>query len=150
MKLVFYGEPTPKQSARFRIAGVGKKRFIASHQKQSVKDIHNSIALSAKSQLPRGFKLLDCPLEIKLLFVFSPLKSFSKKKIKEIEGGTIIHKATKPDLDNTQKLVLDALEGIVYTNDSRICRTYVEKIYGLKARTEIEVKDLELKDLELL
>jgi Holliday junction resolvase RusA-like endonuclease len=35
----------------------------------------------------------------------------------------------RPDWDNLGKLVSDALNGIVYRDDSQVCRAYVEKDY---------------------
>ncbi len=143
MRLIFPGEPTPKQSARFRIMGKGKKQFISSYQTKAIKDSAKKITIEAKSQIPSDFKPFNGPIEIDVLFVFPLLKGFSKKKVQEIESGIIYYKDTKPDLDNTQKNILDPLEGLVYTNDSRICRTRAEKIYGIEPRTEITITKIE-------
>ena len=61
-----------------------------------------------------------------------------------IEAGEIVYKATKPDLtDNLNKGVFDALQGIIYANDSQIISMdNVKKIYGLLPRVEIELEIL--------
>jgi Holliday junction resolvase RusA-like endonuclease len=144
MKLNFkiLGTPTPKQSARFRIIKGKKGDFVSSYQSKSVKDVAKIIALQIKPQLPKGFKLLDTPLAADIIFVFPPLKSFSKKKMEELESGKTIFKDTKPDNDNLQKALFDPMEGLVFTNDSRVCLTRCKKIYGLVPRTEITLHEL--------
>ena len=81
----------------------------------------------------RPKKLWDGPLRIRLLFVLYRGKSISKKRK---------YPATKPDLDNMEKAVLDALEKVVYTNDSRIVSKVIDKVYGDPPRVEIEVEEL--------
>ena len=66
-------------------------------------------------------------------------KTFTKAQRKLIEDGGIVYKDTKPDItDNLMKGVADALEGIVYVNDSRICKVASQKIFGVKPRIEIK------------
>lgn len=144
MKVTILGIPKPKQSARFYAKkGKGGKTMIKSYQKQEVKDAEKNMAFSVISQLPKGFVPYDEPIAVDILFVFPPLSSFSKKKKSEIEFGAIYYKDTKPDLtDNLNKGVFDALEGIVFVNDSRICKISSKKIYGLVPRTELTFSTL--------
>ena len=145
MKLTFLGIPKPKQSAKFRAVKGKGKTFIASYQKKEVKDNERNIAFDAKSQLPKDFIPYNVPIGVNILYVFPPLSSFSKRKIKAIEDGEVFYKETKPDLtDNLNKGLFDALEGIVYVNDSRICKIgNAEKIYGVRPRTEVEFFELQ-------
>ena len=104
-----------------------------------------NIAFDVKSQLPEGFVPFDSAIHVKrLLYVFPPQKNWSKKKLKELEEGKIIYKETKPDLtDNLNKGLFDAMNGIVFTDDSRICKmSDVEKIYGFVPRIEVEFEKL--------
>jgi len=138
------GIPQSKQSARFRIA---KKKsganFIMSYQKKSVKDTERNIAFDVKSQLEKGFVPYNEPIAVEVLFVFAPLKSWSKKKIAELESGKIMYKETKPDLtDNLMKGLFDAMNGIVFIDDARICEVKSKKIYGFVPRTEVTFKKL--------
>lgn len=143
MKIIFYGEPTPKQSARFRTFKKAGKTIVQSYHTKAIKDKYNSLKNQAISQVPKEHKLFDGPIGVKVLFVFPPLKSW-KKSIKEsLALGAKIYKHTKPDLhDNLMKLPIDSLEGIVFTNDSRVAKVESEKIYGNEPRTEIEFYQL--------
>lgn len=142
LTLIILGTPTPKQSARFRIIKGKKGNFVSFYQKKSVKDAAKSIADQIREQLPKGFEIIDSPIQMDILFVFPPLKSWSKKKLKQLEDGETIYKDTKPDIDNTTKNLLDAMEKLVFANDSRICRIRIQKIYGFKPRTEVNLKEI--------
>jgi len=143
MKLHFEitGEPRPKQSARFYHTG----KFIKSYQTQTVKNEESNVKMQVIAQLPAGFAIAQGPIMVtKLHYVFSPPKKTTKRDMKAIEAGELVYKATKPDLtDNLNKGVFDALQGIIYTNDSQIISLdNVKKIYGLRPRVEIELEIL--------
>ena len=137
LRFKILGIPLAKQSARF----YSKNGKIKSYQKKEVVDRGNNMSYDIISQLPKGFIPFDVPLAAKMLYVFPIPKTFSKKKIEKIKSGEIVYKETKPDLhDNLNKQTFDCMEGIVYTNDSRVCRIdRSEKIYGNIPRTEIEI-----------
>lgn len=137
------GVPQPKQSARFRVQKFGNKSFVKSYQNKEVMDNERNFAFDAKSQLPEDFQLLTGPLKLKALFVFPPLKGFSKAKLNTLASGGVIYKDTKPDLqDNLMKGCIDALEGVMFQNDSQICELSSRKIYGTVPRVELIFEEL--------
>ena len=143
MKFKILGVPQPKQSTRFRVQKFGNKTFVKTYQTAEVVKNERNIAFDVKSQLPAGFIPFDCALKAKVLYVFPPLKGFSKGKMNALSTGEKIYKDTKPDLqDNLNKGLFDALEGVVYLKDSCICKVESEKIYGLVPRIEIEFEEL--------
>lgn len=68
-------------------------------------------------------------------------KSATKAQRAGMEAGTILP-SRKPDVDNIEKAVLDALNGIAYKDDARVCRTSCRKFYGSEPRLEITVKEV--------
>jgi Holliday junction resolvase RusA-like endonuclease len=57
-----------------------------------------------------------------------------------------IYADTKPDADNIQKLIGDALEGILWTNDSRIVDVRCQKLFAPKGKPgwiEITAEEIE-------
>jgi Holliday junction resolvase RusA-like endonuclease len=61
-----------------------------------------------------------------------------------LSQGLEIPKATKPDLDNLGKGVLDALQGIVFENDSQIWEyKSIRKVYGSRFGIELEIEQTE-------
>lgn len=145
MYFLIKGEPKPKQSARFRIAKSGDKSFIMSYQKKAVKQAESDIISQILGQLPAGFEPLKGKLAIKKLhYVFAPIKSLKKADLELINSGGAVYKSTKPDLtDNLSKGLFDALEGIVYLNDSQICSIdNVRKFYGNVPRIELVIEEM--------
>lgn len=71
--------------------------------------------------------MMNGPLHVTTVFTFKVPKSYSKKKQAELIG---MPKTTKPDLDNLVKAVLDALNGVAFEDDSRICSISAVKLYG--------------------
>lgn len=135
INLTILGEPRPKQSARF----YSKNGKMFSYQPKEIKENEQSIKWQVINQLPKGFKPYTKSVIIeKAVFVFAPLKGFSKRKLSLVEREQV-YKATKPDLqDNIFKLVIDSLEGIIFLNDSQIVEIrQAKKIYGFTPRIEL-------------
>lgn len=135
LKLTILGTPKPKQSARFYAKG----NKVFSFQKKEVVENERNIAYDVKSQLPICFKPFDEPIGVEVLFVFPIKETFTKKQKQAIEEGAVVYKDTKPDVDNITKICLDAMQSVVYTNDSRICEYKATKIYGQIPRIEIKI-----------
>lgn len=138
-RLVFVipGIPKPKQSMKFT-----KRGF--SYQPKEVVEMERNLKYDIRQQLPLGHIPFDCPLALGVTFIFPPPSGWSKKKMAELQSGKKIYKYTKPDLqDNLFKGVCDAMNGIVYIDDSRICQLLLsEKIYGTTPQTIIVIEPL--------
>ena len=142
IKLVFPGEPKAIQS--FKIANIGG--FIRKYQPKVNTDWKGYIKQSAISQLPELWEPINKAIRInKLIFAFTPIASLSKDFKKAIENGDYVTKDTKPDMsDNLAKGLMDALEGIIYTNDSRISWSdKIRRVYHKRPRIEIEFETIE-------
>ena len=138
IKFKFNSEPKAIQSVRFTKRG-------HTYQPQKNVDWKNWIKFQTVQQLPEDFKMFYETVEIiKCHFVFAPLKSFSKKKLKLIEDGEIIYKGTKPDLaDNLMKGLMDALSGIVFKDDSLVVSVKdTAKYYGMQPGIILELGKL--------
>ena len=133
------GEPFSKQSMKFT-----KKGYA--YTPKETKKKQTSFQESIRNQLPEGWVLWDgIPLRLVSKFVFYPPKSMKKSTINFINAGGIVYKHTRPDLqDNLHKGVIDAMQGIVFTNDSQIALMGdCQKIYGFQPRTEISLTVLQ-------
>lgn len=75
-------------------------------------------------------KLLDGPLAVTLQFAMTRPKSTPK-------GRT--YPTVKPDLDNLEKAVMDAMNGLIYTDDSRIVLKRSSKEYALNGDIGVRV-----------
>src|SRR6266404_7912955 len=103
--------------------------------KQTKREIQWQIAPNAPKEPLRG------SIEIHLSF-YMPIP----KHIKGIERQKMVNNCAKhikrPDLDNLAYIVTNALKGIVYNDDSQICRMVFEKMYSETPKTVIKVMEV--------
>lgn len=133
----------PKQSVRQGMSRSGKVIF---YQDNKYAKYSKELTKQLKSQLPVGFLPFSGPLDIAVTYIFPPLKSFRKADREHIESGGHILKTTKPDvIDNLNKAFFDAMEGILYNNDSEISVFAARKMYGKRPRIIIRVEQLTTK-----
>ena len=124
------GEPVAKGRPRMTRTGraytPSKTRLYEAH----IQDLWR--AKSAPT-LPTGQ-----PLMVFVDAYFSVPKSVSKKQRMQMEGAPHIK---KPDADNVAKAVLDALNGLAFDDDSRICVLSATKQYTLgEPRVEVRIE----------
>ncbi len=106
-----------------------------------VKNFENRVRLFAHQA---GVTPLDGPVEVHVHAVW-PMKGQPLKKSKRPRAW----KATRPDLDNVLKAVLDALNGIGYHDDGQVARATIEKLHaaqGEPAETTIEIEAMRTVD----
>lgn len=70
------------------------------------------------------------PVHLSITFLFPRPEYLMKPKITE---QTLPH-TKKPDRDNCEKAVLDALKGIFFVDDAQVCSGEVKKLYTEKSR----------------
>lgn len=86
----------------------------------------------------RGKQPLDGPIELTVVAVYEWPKTWSRNK-RTAQG---CWKTSKPDADNIGKLISDSLNCLVWTDDARVARLEVQKIYGPTAETRVIVSPL--------
>lgn len=126
VSLTVYGHPVPKARARTVRMKNGRTMSFTPAKTANWED-----SIRAQALRSRPGQLLDGPLVMEATFYLLRPKSKPKK---------VKYPDTKPDLDNLVKSVKDALEGIIYTNDSRIVEEVVRKRYDDPPRVEITVR----------
>lgn len=125
-RLKFTVPGTPVAKARPRVTRNG-------HTYTPAKTVEHEQRIQA-AFLREHAEQTDRPLEIRICAVMPYPKSMSKKARKAAVWHT-----KRPDADNLAKTVLDALNGLAYKDDGQVSRLVVEKVYGEKPRTEIEI-----------
>ncbi len=129
IKFTVYGDPVPKARARTVRTKAG---FPVTYTPKKTASWEEKIYHTALAHRPE--KLLDGPLVVEATFYRVKPKSKGKK---------VHFPDTKPDLDNLCKSVTDALEGVIYTNDSRIVDKILHKRFGDPPRVEIVISQPE-------
>ena len=84
------------------------------------------------------------PLRVELHFLMPIPQSWSGKKKARAEMGEIAP-TTKPDADNLAKAVLDAMNKLLFHDDSQIVELLIVKRYGNSPQTLIKVAPLDMK-----
>ncbi len=80
------------------------------------------------------------PFKAKIIAVFEPAASLSKKKKEELLFK--IDYTKKPDADNIAKIVLDSLNGLAYKDDSQVSALLVLKDYGTENKVIVELEEI--------
>lgn len=124
-----YGDAVAKARARTVRLKNGQSRTFTPE-----KTVNWEQAIQMQALEHRPEKLLDGPLALEATFYRVKPKSKPKK---------CKYPDTKPDLDNLCKSVTDALEGIIFTNDSRFVDKILKKRFGDPPCVEITIREVE-------
>lgn len=119
---LYFDSITPKAKQSFRI---GKH----SYQSKAVTDYQRAIRAMALAQTSQDMRPLSGELYVSIEFVWKHPKSWGKKRIAELRERSI-YKSSRPDIDNLCKGVFDALNGVIWNDDSQIVAIHAWKRYG--------------------
>ena len=137
----FYVMGTPVAMPRPRVVRTpsGKTRTYNSSKSTTYKQM---IKIHAKNAMNKAHKsMTERPLKMELTFFFKPPKSYTKKKLRAVETGELRY--TKlPDADNLAKTVMDALNKLLYKDDSQIVELSVKKEYGIEDGLAVKVEEI--------
>lgn len=142
IKIVIYGEPVPQGRPRFARMG----NYVHAYDPQKSKDYKRLVRYWVTEHLKKidGFKPLENALYVDITFWLSIPSSWSKKKRIEADSGVIRPTSKKAgDADNLFKS-LDALNGLLWVDDSIITDLHIRKRYTAElARVEMIVKEVQ-------
>lgn len=136
IKLTFAGAPVPQGRPRFARKG----KFVQTYDPEPSKKAKLKIRQQALKEA--NGEVLQGAIVVEMYFFRNIPKSFSKQKQIQAAEGTL-RPLTKPDTDNYIKLVLDAINGIFYKDDSQVVEVIGRKFYSDEPRTEIIITNLE-------
>lgn len=128
----------PVEQARPRATRMGKG--IRLYDPKKVAAFKRQLGMLAKQKmLDRGLEPYDGPLEVRMEFYRPVQASLSKKERARRLSG--VHRPTvKPDLSNYVKATEDALNGILWVDDSLIVTETSEKFYAEQPHLTVEVR----------
>ena len=116
------GKPFGKQRARTTRQG----RMYTPKETVAFESLVRAMALEIFSQPIEG------PIGVKVLAIFEPPPSWSKRK--RAAALNTWH-TQKPDSDNIIKAVLDGLNRVAFADDSQVSSQHCEKVWGIRAQT---------------
>ncbi len=130
IRVVIDGRPISKGRARMTALGraytPAKTRAYESHGRMAAQ-----IAMGGRSPLDGS---LSAVVTAKLPV---PASWSAKKRAAALSG--VVLPVSRPDIDNYLKSCFDALNGIVWKDDSQIVEVFARKIYAEKPQLIIEV-----------
>lgn len=129
IRLSIPGKPRPKARPR-----AGQFGFFTPKETEA----EEAFVRQLGSKAMQGRSPSVGPMKVSIEAVFDFPASWPSR-VKEMRN--LPHVST-PDLDNIAKLILDALNGIVYADDGQICELVLRKRYGEGQRVEVVIEEL--------
>lgn len=133
---VVYGNPVGKGRPRATSQG----GFVRMYTDAKTLGFESAVADEARIAM-REWQAFDTPMQLQLSAYYPIPKSWSKKKRQMAMDGEI-HPQVKPDLDNVMKAVLDAMNGVVYVDDSQVINMVATKRYSSDPRVEVYLHEV--------
>ena len=111
----------PVAQPRVKATIRGKHAAVYTPTKNGIAVFKAGLKLAASQARTGG--LITGPIRVDCVFVFprQANRIWAKKPMPRYR------KTSKPDIDNLQKAVLDALNGVLWTDDAQVCAGGVEK-----------------------
>jgi Holliday junction resolvase RusA-like endonuclease len=138
-QLTFFIEGIPVPKARARVwhkhRRVGNFNFIStgSYTPDKTKTWEDHVKAQAMAEIARRFHAWEpwekCGVELDLVFYFPMPETLKKTRHFKEVGINAFNHITKPDLDNLVKSIKDSFEGVIYKNDSQVCKGTIWKRY---------------------
>jgi Holliday junction resolvase RusA-like endonuclease len=130
-------EGTPIGKGRPKFARRGN--FVSTYTPTKTRDYETVIKEAAKKAMGSN-ELLETPVTVAIYITVPVPQSYSKKRteacLKDIERPI-----KKPDIDNVAKCFLDAMNDVVYKDDTQVLTLHVTKVYGTVGMVEVMVKE---------
>lgn len=132
IEFVIPGKPVAKQGSNSRLVPSEEGGLRAVHY--TPEHVRNWAAYARLvAAQHRVIPPWDCAIKIDVTVIVARPKSRSKDKFC----------VTKPDLDNIEKNLNDAMQKVIYTNDSRIVEKGIRKQYGDLDEVRVILEKLE-------
>ena len=136
IRIVVLGNPVGKGRPR-AYQTRGPRRTIKMHTPEKTRAYEDAVALAGKLAM-QGSEPLGGPVAMRL-DIFMPIPASWSKAKREAALLSGVMPISKPDASNVLKAVEDALNGIVYIDDSQIIDVWVRKRYSHEPRIELVV-----------
>lgn len=136
--MIFFEIPGPPQGkARARTFFNNRSGHMASITPEKTVLYENYIKLCYQQETQN---YTERPVHIEIGATFEPPKSATKAQRQAMLNG-LIRPSKKPDIDNIAKVILDALNGIAYKDDTQVISLKIYKKYGEKANVSVLIKE---------
>ena len=129
------GNPIGKGRPKFARRG----NFVSAYTPTKTRDYESVIKEAAKQAMGSN-AVLETPVTVAIYITVPIPASYSKKRTEACLSGSE-RPIKKPDIDNIAKCFLDAMNEIVYLDDTQVLTLHVTKVYGTVGMVEVMVKE---------
>jgi len=129
------GNPVGKGRPKFARRG----NFVSTYTPTKTRDYEDLIKDAARKAMGSN-ELLETPVTVAIYITVPIPSSYSKKRTEACLSG-FERPIKKPDIDNVAKCFLDAMNEIVYKDDTQVLTLHITKVYGTVGMVEVMVKE---------
>lgn len=133
-EIIVYGKPQGKGRPRFARRG----KYVHTYTPKETLDYEEKFSKAWKE---KGYPKLEGPVQVEVYASMYIPKNTSKKQRELMLKGEI-KPTKKPDIDNISKVVLDAINGVAWTDDNQVVVCYTRKLYDEKPYVLVRVREL--------
>jgi Holliday junction resolvase RusA-like endonuclease len=138
MQIHFQVEGDPKGKGRPRFTRAGK--FTRVYTDKQTLDYEAVIKFFA-AQAMGSTDLLETPVSVFLYIRHAVPQSYSKKRTEACLSG-LEQPCKKPDIDNIAKTYLDAMNGVIFKDDTQVIDLHVKKVYSAVPGVDVMVMEV--------
>ena len=129
------GNPVGKGRPKFARRG----NFVSTYTPTKTRDYEDLIKQAAFKAMGNTAPL-ETPMSVAIYITVPIPASYSKKRTEACLKG-LERPIKKPDIDNIAKCFLDAMNEIVYWDDTQVLTLHVTKVYGTVGMVEVMVRE---------
>jgi Holliday junction resolvase RusA-like endonuclease len=129
------GNPVGKGRPKFARRG----NFVSTYTPTKTR-VYEDLIKEAARKAMGSTELLETPVTVAIHITVPIPKSYSIKRIKACLSGSE-KPIKKPDIDNVAKCFLDAMNEIIYKDDTQVLNLHVSKVYGTTGIVEVIVSE---------
>lgn len=138
MQIHFQVEGDPKGKGRPRFGRFGKfTRVYTDKQTTDYEAVIKSYAAHAMGSSDP----LETAVSVFLYVRLAVPQSYSKKRTEACLSG-LENPCKKPDIDNIAKTYLDAMNGVIFKDDTQVIDLHVKKVYSAFAGVNVMVMEV--------
>lgn len=130
------GVPVGKGRPKFARRG----NFVSTYTPEKTASYENLVKVKAEEAMVGRTLIEGAVMVVMHLFVTPPASWSNKKQAQALAGE--IYPTTKPDIDNVEKSIFDAINEIVWKDDKQVVDVIKCKRYGPVAKAMVEVTPL--------
>lgn len=124
------------------VIGKGGRPIIIHHSDPKTVQYENLVALIGREEMG-GRNPFAGAIEITLRILLKIPKSMPKYKREKVAAGSLVP-ISKPDVDNVEKAICDALNHIVWIDDSQIVDVAKRKRFSEKPGVVVTIQELDI------